>query len=189
MSRRERAEWDARFREGSHAEEQPDPFLISVEKYSGLFNERRRAFDVPCGAGRNAVWLAEHGWEVTGCDISLEGLRRAQSLAQSRGVRLDLLCADLGTFAWPQNHFDLLICFFYLQRKLFANMKAALGSGGVVVYKTYTTEQLRFQGGPRHPMHLLRPQELLQAFREFRVLFYQETAQDRGVAQIIAQKP
>ena len=56
-------------------------------------------------------------------------------------------------------------------------------------YKTYTTDQLRFPGRPRHPLQMLRPQELLDAFRDFRVLAYQEIVKDRGVAQLIAQKP
>ena len=119
----------------------------------------------------------------------MEGLRKAQILAGERGVRLQLFCQDLTSAQLPVERFDLVICFFYLQRELFPQIKAALRPGGLLVYKTYTTDQLRFPGRPRHPLHLLRPQELLEAFRDFRVLTYQETVKDRGVAQLIAQKP
>ncbi|MCZ6491629.1 MAG: class I SAM-dependent methyltransferase [Acidobacteria bacterium] len=194
MSQQERAKWDERFRTGDHADKQPDPFLEQLEEYSDLFPEKRRALDVACGAGRNAVYLAEKGWNVTACDISQEGLRRAKALATERGVRLelfcqDLFCQDLETASLGTSCFDLIICFFYLERNLIPVLKAALKPQGLIVYKTYSVEQLRFPGRPRHPMHLLERQELLELFRGFRILAYQETVQERGVAQLIAQKP
>ncbi len=189
MSQQERTKWDERFRTGDHAVRQPDPFLDQLEEYSDLFSEKRRALDVACGAGRNAVCLAERGWKVTACDVSLEGLRKARALAVERGVRLELFCQDLEAASLGTNCFDLIVCFFYLQRDLFPLLKAALKPQGLIVYKTYTVEQQRFPGRPRHSMHLLRPQELLEQFRDFRVLCYQEIMKDRGVAQLIAQKP
>ncbi|MBI2819557.1 MAG: class I SAM-dependent methyltransferase [Acidobacteria bacterium] len=189
MSRHERDSWNARFRSGDHSSSVPDPFLLHLEDYASILPAGRKALDIACGAGRHAAWLAEHGWKVTACDISLEALRRAQALASERGVRLALYCQELDTASLPANSFDLIVCFFYLQRDLFPVLKAALRPGGLIVYKTYTTEQLRFSAGPRHPLHLLQPQELLNAFREYRVLRYEETVKDRGVAQLIAQKP
>ena len=189
MTQQERVSWDERFRTGDHAGADADPFLMQLEEYADLLPPGRRAMDLACGAGRNAVHLAERGWEVTACDISLEGLRKAQQLARERGVRLKLFCQDLETVQLPVACFDLIICFFYLQRELFPQIKAALRPHGLLVYKTYTTDQLPFRGRPRHPMHLLQPQELLEAFRDFRVLNYQEIMKDRGVAQLIAQKP
>jgi SAM-dependent methyltransferase len=199
MSRQERAAWDERFRGGDHASEDHDPFLERLEEYleghlSGpgrraVAPEGRRAMDLACGAGRNAVYLAERGWDVTACDISLEGLRVAQALARKRGVGLRLFCQDLETAGLPSAHFDLVVCFFYLPRDLFPQIRETLRPGGFVVFKTYTTDQLRFPGRPRHPTHMLRPQELLTAFPDFRVLVYQEILQGRGVAQLIAQKP
>lgn len=189
MSRQESAEWDERFRAGDHAGAEADPFLAQIEEYAELFPPGRQALDLGCGAGRNAVYLAERGWDVTACDISLEGLRKAQALARERGTRLTLFCQDLATVELPVERFDLILCFFYLQRELFPQIKGALRSNGLLVYKTYTTDQLRFPGRPSHPAHMLRPQELLEAFREFRVLAYQEAVHGRGVAQLLAQKP
>jgi len=223
MSGQERAAWDERFRAGDHASEDHDPFLAQLDEYlEGLLPQPAgskaalnaleagapkvpeagalraptapRAIDLACGAGRNAVYLAERGWDVTACDVSLEGLRAAQTLARKRGVSLRLFCQDLETAQLPVEHFDLVLCFFYLQRELFPQIKAALRPGGFVVFKTYTTDQLRFPGRPRHALHMLRPQELLAAFQDFRVwvyqeTLYQETLRGRGVAQLIAQKP
>ena len=189
MSQQERAKWDERFRTGDHVATQPDPFLEQLDEYAEMLPKKGRALDVACGAGRNAVYLAEKGWNVTACDISQEGLRRAKALAAERGVRLELFCQDLETASLGTSCFDLIICFFYLERNLIPVLKAALKPQGLIVYKTYSVEQLRFPGRPRHPMHLLERQELLELFRDFRILAYQETVQERGVAQLIAQKP
>lgn len=189
MSRQERNVWDERFRAGDHADSAPDPFLMQLQEYSQLWPLHGRALDVACGAGRNAVWLAQKGWAVTACDISMEGLRKTRELARHHGLRLDLFCQDLDAPPLVVNHFDLIICFFFLDRKLFPLLKAALRPRGLIVCKTYTVDQQQFAGRPRHKMHLLEPQELLSQFRDFRVVYYQETMQGRGVAQIIAQKP
>ena len=188
MSHEEQIAWDERFRTGDHANTEPDPFLIQLQEYEELFSPGGHALDVACGAGRNAVWLAQKGWDVTACDISLEGLRKAQALARKHGVRLNLFCQDLENASLPTNHFDLMICFFYLHRKLLPLLKMALRTKGLLVYKTYTTDQQRYPGRPSHPLHLLRPQELLDHFRDFRILSYQEVIKSKGVAQLIAQK-
>ena len=65
---------------------------------------------------------------------------------------------------------------------------AALKPGGNLIYKTYTTEQKNFAGGPSHPMFLLEPNELLHAFSSLRVLHYHETVQGKGVAELVARK-
>jgi tellurite methyltransferase len=192
MSQEERLKWDERFRTGDHAGTEPDPFLAMLEQYRSLLPDSGRALDVPCGAGRNAVWLAQRHWSVTGCDISMEGLRKARGLASERGLTIDLVCADLESApplrTQSSGLFDLVVCFFYLERSLFQFFKAALKPGGLIVYKTYTLGQKRIGDRPMHRAYLLKPQELLHAFRDFRVLHYQELVGDRRVAQIIAQK-
>jgi hypothetical protein len=67
-------------------------------------------------------------------------------------------------------------------------MLSALRPGGWVVYETYTLEQLQFSSGPRDPGHLLRPGELLAAFRGLRVVFYREAMEGRAVASLVARK-
>ena len=67
-------------------------------------------------------------------------------------------------------------------------MKLALKSGGILVYKTYTREQLTLGGGPSHPMHLLESNELLRAFGSLRVLHYHESIRDKAVAELVARK-
>jgi hypothetical protein len=58
----------------------------------------------------------------------------------------------------------------------------------MLIYKTYTTEQRRFSGGPSHPMFLLEPNELLRAFASLRILHYHETIAEKGVAEMVGMK-
>src|SRR4029077_8862277 len=90
---------------------------------------------------------------------------------------------DLG-----REQFDLVLVFFYLQRALFPALISALRPGGFLIYKTYTTEQQKFAGGPSHPMFLLQPNELLHALQSLRILHYHETITEKGVAELVGQK-
>src|SRR5271166_6643682 len=166
-----RVEWDRRYSEGSHYSLTPDPFLVSAYEnfVAPSFPKPGRALDLAGGVGRHALFLAERGWDVTLMDISETGL------AETEGQL-------------PVSVFDLILVFFYLERPLFPQIAAALNRGGILVYKTYTREQLKLGGGPTHPMHLLESNELLRAFSSLRILHYQETIVEKTVAELVARK-
>jgi SAM-dependent methyltransferase len=73
-----------------------------------------RALDHACGEGRNAVWRAERGWQVTGIDFSDVAIERARSLAARRGVDVGLDVADVLTWPLEEAAFDLVLV-AYLQ--------------------------------------------------------------------------
>lgn len=66
------------------------------------------ALDVGCGEGGDAVWLAEHGWRVTGLDVSQVALGRAQAAARARGVDVEWVCAALADLRPPARGYDLV---------------------------------------------------------------------------------
>lgn len=172
---------------GHQHPDEPSPFL--VENLPLL--PPGEALDIAMGGGRNAVYLAEHGFSVTGVDNDPVALRQAETAARIRGVNLTVVRGDLeNDYVIPAATYDVVICFNYLHRPLFPAIKAALKSGGVIVYETYTVDQTRF-GPPRNPDHLLRYNELLEIFRDYRCLRYHEgIVEDRkAVAGIIAVKP
>lgn len=91
--------------------------------------------------------------------------------------------------AFPEEEYDLIVCFKYLNRELFPALERALRTGGALVYETYTQDQLAYPHGPRDPAHLLEHNELANAFPGLRVLFYREINAGKGIAGLLAQKP
>ena len=145
--------------------------------------------DLAMGEGRNGVFLATKGFQVTGVDISAEGLKKAETLAAELGVTIKTVVADLESYEIPANTFDVIICTYYLQRDLFPKIAAALKPGGMALIETYTMDHLQHR--PRfNKAYLLEPNELLTMLPGLRVLRYQEvdTGQE-AFASILAQKP
>jgi SAM-dependent methyltransferase len=190
MKENARGEWGRRYREGTHSSRTPDPFLVAAyeEFIAPAFPNGGKALDLAGGVGRHAIYLVERGWHVTLVDVGAEAIELARSEAERRGVRIDGLEADLSEWQLPESSFELVLNLFYLERALFPQIEAALTPGGLLVFKTYTREQLKLGGGPRHPMHLLEPNELLRAFSGMRVLHYRETVKDKAVAELVARK-
>jgi tellurite methyltransferase len=165
---------------------QPAPFL--VENIDLL--PRGRALDIAMGNGRNAIYLAKMGFEVEGVDISLEAVEEALERAQEEGVSIKTRVEDLEKIPYIEEEtYDLVICFNYLQRSLMPQIKNWVKLGGMLVYETFIVDQVQF-GKPQNPDYLLRHNELLHTFRDFRVLRYREVIVEgrRAVASILAQK-
>src|SRR5437660_1574455 len=194
MADDEKALWNRKYSEGSHTLLTPDPFLVSA--YGEFMQDLPpgRALDVAGGIGRHALWLAERGWQVKLVDVSEVGIQLARQNARDhlpagKTSLLETEVVDLHNMPGPgREQYDLVLVFFYLQRELFPALISALQPGGFLIYKTYSTEQQKFSGGPTHPLYLLEPNELLRALSSLRVLHYHETVSGKGVAELIAQK-
>lgn len=191
MGMDERTLWDKKYSERSHGSLEPDPFLVSAYDEFFFGTTPGLALDVAGGVGRHSIWLAQRGWRVKLLDISEVGIKQAEENAKRSGTAgsISSEVGDLNTMQdLGQEQYDLVVVFFFLQRQLFPALAAAIKPGGFLIYKTYTTEQKNFSGGPSHPMFLLEPNELLHAFRSQRVLHYHETIQQKGVAELVARK-
>ena len=148
-----------------------------------------KTLDIAMGEGRNGVFLATQGFEVTGIDISETGLNKAQALAREHRVTIKTQVVDLDHHKFPEEIYDLIICTYYLQRDLFPKIVRALKPGGMVLVETYTVDYLKYRS--RFPrQYLLERNELFQQFQHLQILRYQ--LQDDGktaYASILAQKP
>ncbi|MGD9850363.1 MAG: class I SAM-dependent methyltransferase [Nitrospirales bacterium] len=148
-----------------------------------------KALDLAMGEGRNGVFLATQGFDVTGVDISEVGFKKAKALAAEKGVTFTTTVADLEQYTIPPDTYDVIICTYFLQRDLFPKIAAALKPGGVAVIETYTMDHLRYRQ-KFNPAYLLKPNELLSLLPGLRVLHYQEIdTGDSAYASILAQKP
>jgi SAM-dependent methyltransferase len=97
-----------------------------------------RALDLACGAGRNALWLAQQGWEVTAVDGAEEAIR----LVREHDARIDTRVLDLETGAplpFEDQTFDLVVILYFLHRPLFAEAQRVLRPRGVVVTAVRTS--------------------------------------------------
>ena len=125
------AEWDERYREGNYPRTGPSELLVKTVRDLPHGN----ALDLACGTGRHAIFLAEHGWNVTAVDSSRVAIEILQQRAGEAGVAIDALVADLerGEFKIEPDAYDLICVFYYLQRDLFSEIRAGVKPGGTVV--------------------------------------------------------
>lgn len=145
--------------------------------------------DLAMGEGRNALFLARQGFAVTGIERSATAIAKAQARAQEEGLLLTTIEENLETYQLPVEQFDVVLCFYYLQRNLFGPMERTLRRGGALVVETYTVEQRQFPRGPRDSAHLLEPNELYHAFRHLRVAYYREVQREqRAFASLLAYR-
>ena len=125
------------------------------------------------GKGRNAIFLAERGFQVMAIDISPVALDMARRAAKEKSLIIDWQEADLERIELPAAHYDLVLNFNYLQRSLVGQIKKTLKPSGWVIFETYLMDQSQV-GGLINPDYLLRHNELLDFFLDFRVLYYRE---------------
>jgi SAM-dependent methyltransferase len=116
-----------------------------------------RALDLACGEGRNALWLAERGWHVTGVDYAEVALEKARRIAAHRGVELELVHADLVDWTPEPGAFDLVL-WLYLQippdqrRLVLGRAVAAVAPGGTFLLVAHDLRNLaEGHGGPSDP--------------------------------------
>jgi tellurite methyltransferase len=183
--------WDKKYQGEEFSDgKKPNAFLKSQLR----FPNTGVALDLACGEGRNAVFLAQQGWEMDAVDISSAGLRKARKLAKQAGVKINLIQADLDSYRIAKEKYDLISVLYFWDRRLIPRLKRGLKKGGRILFETYTFETL-FRGleGPREAKYLLKANELLELFRDFRVLFYREGifregSRRKAIASLIAQK-
>lgn len=177
-------QWDKRFG--------VDRYLYGTEPVAFLADNidrlpRGKALLLASGEGRNAVWLAEQGYDVTAQDASPVGLEKARALAEQRGVTIRTEVGDLQQgYDMGESAYDLITDFYYHDTAMFPAVMRALKPGGMFILQNFSIAQLetnRF--GPKNPDYLVKPNELLSHFEGYRILHYEDTVVelDEGMHQ------
>jgi SAM-dependent methyltransferase len=183
--------WNERYRLRERPAEdlatEPTPLLVSTA--SNLASGK--ALDLACGTGRNSLWLAEHGWDVTAIDGASAAIEILRTRALERTLKINAILADLekGDFEIEPSSWDFIAICYYMQRNLFEPAKRGVIPGGLLLAIVHITEP----GEAESPFRL-RPGELGKYFAGWEILHYHEGKADdaahrRAVAEIAARKP
>jgi SAM-dependent methyltransferase len=194
MSAFDREKWDAKYAEiaagkpgdANHGLQAPSAVLASLAQW---LPQEGKALEVAGGVGRNAIWLAQRGLDVSIADISPRGLEIAAERAARAGVCLRKLQCDLEEAQFPTGPWDLILSVCYLHRPLFVAMQQSLAPRGRLIVIQPTTTNLEKHDKPPAPF-LLQPGELPTLVQELRVLHYAEGwfADGRHDAVLVAEK-
>ena len=165
-----RRKWDARY--GAEDFEQPvDPVPLVRDVAQSL--SPCRALCLAAGSGRNAVYLAQLGYEVTAIDISPVGLDRCRDLARSRGVEVELIEADLLSYPFP-DQYGLVTMVYYHEPSLFPQLQDAVKAGGHFLFQTFSIDHAKQDWGPSNPAFLADPKAVFDAFRHWRIRRFED---------------
>jgi 2-polyprenyl-3-methyl-5-hydroxy-6-metoxy-1,4-benzoquinol methylase len=167
-----RARWDERHAAQEPIESsEPDPTLL--DEIGAL--SPGRAVDLGAGDGRNAIWLARRGWDVTAVDFSLVAIDRGRALAAAAGVHVEWELADLLEWTPGDRQFDLVTLFFIHlprdeRRDVYARAAAAVAPGGTLLVVGHDRTNIADGvGGPQDPDLLITSSEAAADLTGFRV--------------------
>lgn len=127
-----------------------------------------RALDIACGEGRNSVWLARHGWRVTGIDFSAEAISKARTLAGQQpgeAAAVDWICADATALELPSQYDLILVVYLQLsepqRRAALSSAWSALAPGGTLLVIAHDSDNLAHGvGGPQDPSVLYSAEDV-----------------------------
>ena len=177
--------WNQRYIERPWPEE-PSPWLVANADL--LPKPAGQALDAAGGTGRNAVWLARRGWDVTIVDVSDVALSFATERAEAIHVELHTCLRDLRDEPLPEGPWDLILLFHYLDQELFSALATALEPGGLLIGALATVANLERNERPALP-YLIEEAELPALIGDFEIVRYEEGwHDDRHNARFVAQR-
>ncbi|HET9576571.1 MAG TPA: class I SAM-dependent methyltransferase [Usitatibacter sp.] len=167
--------WNTRFSaEGYLFGKRPNAFL---ESQAHRLKPGMRALSVADGEGRNSVWLARQGLEVTAFDFSPVGVEKARALAREAGVQVDHHQSDIFSWPWQRAHYDVVAAIFIQfltpeqRTEIFRRFRETLRPGGLLIVQGYRPEQLGYgTGGPPQVENLYTVELLHELLCEWEIL-------------------
>ncbi len=185
MAAVDRKRWNTKYEQGNHSSYEPSSQLTELEESLPTAGQ---ALDVAGGAGRNAIWLAKLGLDVTVADISDVALGIAGSRAEQVGVTFETLHVDLEADGLPIGQWQLVACVHFLSRPLFTQLPEMLAPGGTFVCVHPTRSNLQRNAKPPERF-LLEDGELPNLVSGLDVVHYNEgwSSENRHEAVIVAR--
>ena len=178
-------EWDQKFlSRGYIFGKAPAKFL---KENANLLKNRSTVLDLGMGEGRNAVFLAAKGHKVVGIDISSVAVEKAKALAKEFNTEIKGVVASLDNYSINEASFDVIMCFYYVDRNLVQKMKKWLRPGGLIFYEAHTIDKLK-----SNPLinknYLVGKGEIKKFFKEFELIKFEEPVDGSHRSSIIVKK-
>lgn len=172
MSEQDRNKWDQRYTEDSYNKKNPVALVTDWLAQIPV----GRALDVACGAGRNAIFLAQAGYRVDAVDISPEGLNLAQKEAVSLGLDINWIEHDLDQSYSFDTDYNLILVMWFVNLELVTQLCDCLAPGGYLLCEEHliTDEDVI---GPKNPNFRVAPGALREAVSGLEVLHYDESVE------------
>ncbi len=174
--------WNDRYRTEEFAYgEQPNNYL---KEHLEKLNSGKILFPAE-GEGRNAVFAAKRGWEVSAFDISLEGKNKALQLAENNQVSIDYQIGELETLNYKPEQFDALALIYAhfpaaIKSSYHKSLSAYLRKGGIVILEAFSKNHLGYLaknknvGGPKEIDMLFSMEEIKSDFADFEIIILEE---------------
>jgi SAM-dependent methyltransferase len=170
MTQADRVKWDERYLNGAYADRTHPSALL--EQWIDHIPPGR-ALDVACGAGRNALFLAAHGFAVDAVDISGEALAVARGSAQRAGLRVNWIEHDLDEPLPLAAGYALILVVRYINRPLIRDLYGLLAPGGFLVCEQHLVSETEV-AGPVDPAFRVQSGELKQLAQGLRIHHFEE---------------
>jgi SAM-dependent methyltransferase len=171
MSGIDREKWNQRYCDGAYAERtHPSVFLEHWLDSAPA----GRALDLACGAGRNALYLAQNGFEVDAVDISGEAIARGQSSARNLGVAINWYEWDLDESPLAlEPGYQLILVVRYVNLTLVRELVSLLAPGGILLCEQHLETDAEVIG-PSNPAFRVKPGELESALAGLQIIHLEE---------------
>jgi SAM-dependent methyltransferase len=200
LSETDREKWNTRYRAGAYtARSHPSELLVQWLPRLEVSPGPLHAIDIACGSGRNSLYLARHGWQVDGVDISEVALEQLGEKARIAGLPVACINADLerddepGAGFLRPDHYELAIMFRYAHAALVKPLEVSLKPGGYLIVESHLVTDADVIG-PRGARHRVGVGELQQASSGMEVLLYSEgivtdpDGSSAALARLVARK-
>jgi len=170
MATEDKIRWEKKY------QTQPIPTkVVEILKTYAPLALGNRALDIACGMGRNSRYLASQGFEVDALDISPTALSQLEGI---KGIHTQEV--DLDTHEFLENHYDLIVCTYFLKREIFPKIARALKKGGILIFETFVYHPDN-EKAPSNRSFLLEQGELKATFGEDYEIIHLREFWDRGI--------
>jgi tellurite methyltransferase len=179
-------DWNKKYKEGFYNGAN-DPHELLKKYWQAI--PKGRVIDMAMGNGRDALFLADNGFDVYGIEKSTEAIKIAR---QSANKNLSIICGDAAFLPFKHDIAEGIIVFYFLLRNSMEDLINILKKGGVIIYETFLKRQNDIDRR-RNPDFLLDDGELISYFKRFEILFYEETistseGKSKAIARFVGRK-